>query len=104
MANPGTEIDLTNGERALHVRFKCGDETQVEERLRGLDRGKSTEPYFEVTFRRMEDSNLVTRPTSLQLLRAIVRENPSSIRETAGSSIEASDSPIGTSRNSKNST
>jgi predicted transcriptional regulator len=26
--------------------------------------------------------NLVTRPTNLQLLRAIVRENPKSIRET----------------------
>lgn len=50
MANLGTESDLTNGERVLHVRFKRGDETQAEERLRGFDRGESPEPYLEVTF------------------------------------------------------
>jgi len=86
MANTGSNSDadsLTDGERVLHVRFKRGDDERIEETLRAMDRGETPEPYFEVTFYRIEDLNLVTRPTNLQLLRTIASENPSSIRETA---------------------
>lgn len=86
MANTGTETDddgIEDDERVLHVRFRRGDDERIEETFRALDRGDTPEPYFEVTFYRIEDLNLVTRPTNLQLLRTIAGENPGSIRETA---------------------
>nr|WP_303647888.1 transcriptional regulator [Haloarchaeobius amylolyticus] len=55
----------------------------MEEALAALDRGETPDPQFEVVFHDPGDVHLVTRPKSLELLRAIVQHEPASIRETA---------------------
>lgn len=70
-------------DRTLHVRFRDGDETALEDALAALDRGERPDPHFEVTYHDPADVHQVTRPKSLELLRAIVQHEPESIRETA---------------------
>lgn len=70
-------------ENTLHIRFREGDDERLEEALAALDDGETPEPHFEIVFENPEDIHRVTRPKSLELLRAIVRHEPDSIRETA---------------------
>lgn len=70
-------------ERVLHIRFQRSDEQQVKETLMAIDRGETPEPYFEAVFHELEDLQMVTRPTSLELLRTVAQDQPTSIRETA---------------------
>lgn len=70
-------------DRTLHIRYRESDEDRISETLEALDRGERPDPYFEVVFHEPEDIHRVTRPQNLELLRAIVREGPQSIRETA---------------------
>lgn len=70
-------------DRTLHVRFREGNEEQLENTLAALDRGETPEPHLEVVYHDPADIHRVTRPKSLELLRAIVQHEPESIRETA---------------------
>jgi predicted transcriptional regulator len=70
-------------ERTLHIRFREGDDAALENALAALDRGETPEPHFEVVYHDPADIHRVTRPRSIELLRAIVRHEPESIRETA---------------------
>jgi predicted transcriptional regulator len=81
MATTGNSDDTTD--RTLHVRFREGDDEGVEAALEALDRGESPDPTFEVVYHDPADVHRVPRPKSLELLRAIVRHEPGSIRETA---------------------
>ncbi|MEF8830122.1 MAG: transcriptional regulator [Halobacteriales archaeon] len=78
-------MDTTGEEddRTLHIRFREGSDEELEETLAALDRGETPDPHFEVTYHDPADIHRVTRPKSLELLRAIVRHEPPSIRETA---------------------
>lgn len=69
--------------RTLHIRFRESDERRTAETLATLDRGETPDPHFEVVFHDPEDVHRMTRPRNLELLRAIVRHEPRSIRETA---------------------
>lgn len=73
----------TNDERVLHIRFQRSDEQRIKETLMAIDQGESPKPYFEAVFHELEDLQMVTRPTSLELLRTVARDQPTSIRETA---------------------
>ena len=70
-------------ENTLHIRFREGDDDALEEALAALDEGETPESHFEIVFENPEDIHRVTRPKSLELLRAIVQHEPDSIRETA---------------------
>ncbi len=70
-------------DRTLKIRFRQGSDHELEEALAALDRGETPEPHLEVVYHDPEDVHQVTRPRSLELLRAIVQHTPSSIRETA---------------------
>lgn len=56
---------------------------ELEERFAALDGHERPEPLFEVVLQREEDLNSLLRPTNVELLRTIAREEPESIRETA---------------------
>jgi len=83
MTKTGTNIDETAADRVLHIRYRSGDDDRLTEAFDALDRGETPEPVFEIVYHDIEDLHRVTRPTNLELLRTIVREEPSSIRETA---------------------
>jgi predicted transcriptional regulator len=80
MATTGNS-DTTD--RTLHIRFQEGSDDDLEEALAALDRGETPEPHLEVVYHDPDDVHRVTRPKSLELLRAIVQHDPASIRETA---------------------
>ncbi len=82
MATTGSD-PATDSERVLHIRFRRSSSDRIEETLRAIDAGDKADPYFEVTFRDFDQLHRVTRPTNLELLRTIAREEPSGIRETA---------------------
>lgn len=81
MVTTGNTDDTSD--RTLHVRFREGREDALEETLAALDRGETPDPHFEVVYHDPADVHRVTRPKSLELLRAIVQHEPGSIRETA---------------------
>jgi predicted transcriptional regulator len=70
-------------DRTLHIRFQEGSDDELEDALAALDRGETPEPHLEVVYDDPADVHRVTRPKSLELLRAIVQHSPDSIRETA---------------------
>ncbi|RXK47027.1 HVO_A0114 family putative DNA-binding protein [Halorientalis pallida] len=70
-------------DRTLHIRFQEGSDDDLEDALAALDRGETPDPHLEVVYHDPADVHRVTRPKSLELLRAIVQHNPESIRETA---------------------
>jgi Predicted transcriptional regulator len=70
-------------DRTLHVRFQEGSDDDLEDTLAALDRGETPGPHLEVVYHDPADVHRVTRPKSLELLRAIVQHDPDSIRETA---------------------
>lgn len=80
MATTGNS-DTTD--RTLHIRFQEGSDDDLEEALAALDRGEAPDPHLEVVYHDPADVHRVTRPKSLELLRAIVQHDPASIRETA---------------------
>ncbi|MBX0326056.1 transcriptional regulator [Halomicroarcula sp. F13] len=80
MATTGNS-DTTD--RTLHIQFQEGSDDDLEEALAALDRGETPEPHLEVVYHDPADVHRVTRPKSLELLRAIVQHDPDSIRETA---------------------
>lgn len=78
-----TGNENSDPDRTLHIRFRGGDDDGFEEALAALDRGENPDPHLEVVYHDPADLHQVTRPKSLELLRAIVRHEPGSIRETA---------------------
>jgi len=80
MATTGNS-DTTD--RTLHIRFREGSDDDLEDALAALDRGETPDPHLEVVYHDPADVHRVTRPKSLELLRAIVQHDPDSIRETA---------------------
>ena len=80
MATTGNS-DTTD--RTLHIRFQEGSDDTLEDALAALDRGETPDPHLEVVYHDPADVHRVTRPKSLELLRAIVQHEPDSIRETA---------------------
>lgn len=70
-------------DRTLHIRFRTENDDALEDALAALDRGDTPEPHLEVVYHDPADIHRVTRPKSLELLRAIVQHSPDSIRETA---------------------
>lgn len=84
MATNGTDTDRhRTDDRTLRIRFRDGDDSEVEEVMEALDRGETPDPQFEVVYHDPADVHRVTRPKNLELLRAIVQHEPASIRETA---------------------
>jgi len=81
MATTGNNNDTPD--RTLQIRFREGSDDELESALAALDRGETPEPHLEVVYHDPEDIHRVTRPKSLELLRAIVQHEPDSIRETA---------------------
>lgn len=81
MATTGDSDDASD--RTLHVRFREGDDETLTDALTALDRGETPAPHFEVVYHDPADVHRVTRPKSLDLLRAIVQHEPASIRATA---------------------
>ncbi|MDG5777645.1 transcriptional regulator [Haloarculaceae archaeon H-GB2-1] len=82
METPGNN-DAETEQRTLHVRFRAETTEDVGEMLDALEQGDDVGPHFEVVYDDPEDVHRVTRPKNLELLRAIVQGEPSSIRETA---------------------
>jgi len=80
MATTGNS-DTTD--RTLHIRFREGSDDDLEDALAALDRGETPDSHLEVVYHDPADVHRVTRPKSLELLRAIVQHDPNSIRETA---------------------
>jgi len=80
MATTGNS-DTTD--RTLHIRFREGSDDDLEDALAALDQGETPDPHLEVVYHDPADVHRVTRPKSLELLRAIVQHDPTSIRETA---------------------
>jgi len=78
-----TTGDSKTTDRTLHIRFRKKNDDALEEALAALDRGDTPEPHLEVVYHDPADIHRVTRPKSLELLRAIVQHGPESIRETA---------------------
>ena len=70
-------------DRTLHIRYQEGSDDDLEDALAALDQGETPGPHLEVVYHDPADVHRVTRPKSLELLRAIVQHNPDSIRETA---------------------
>ncbi|WP_434531540.1 transcriptional regulator (plasmid) [Haloarcula sp. NS06] len=70
-------------DRTLHIRFQESSDDDLEDTLAALDRGEMPAPHLEVVYHDPADVHRVTRPKSLELLRAIVQHDPDSIRETA---------------------
>lgn len=81
MAKPGTESGGSTG--VLHIRFRAGDDERLFETLHAIEGAAVPEPHFECVFHDPGELHRVTRPKNLELLRAIAREEPTSIRETA---------------------
>ena len=57
------------------------DDETLESTLDALDSDETPTPQFEVVYDDPADVHRVTRPKSLELLRAIVRHEPESIRQ-----------------------
>lgn len=70
-------------DRTLNIRFREGSNHDLEDALAALDQGETPEPHLDVVYHDPADIHRVTRPKSLELLRAIVQHDPKSIRETA---------------------
>lgn len=70
-------------DRTLHISYRTGSDDDLEDALAALDRGETPDPHLEVVYHDPADVHRVTRPKSLELLRAIVQHEPASIRETA---------------------
>jgi predicted transcriptional regulator len=70
-------------DRTLYIRVQSGDDGALESALDALDSGETPALQFEVVYDDPADVHRVTRPKSLELLHAIVRHEPESIRETA---------------------
>lgn len=83
MATTGDPGVGTDPGRTLYVRFREGDDEGLERTLGAIDRGETPAPHFEVVYHDPADVHRVTRPQNLAVLRAIVRHEPGSIRETA---------------------
>jgi predicted transcriptional regulator len=81
VATTGNTDDTSD--RTLHVRFREGNDEDLDGALAALDRGETPDPHFEVVYHDPADVHRLTRPKSLELLRAIVQHEPGSIRETA---------------------
>lgn len=81
MATTGNNNDTPD--RTLQIRFREGSDEELDNALAALDRGEMPEPHLEIVYHDPDDIHRVTRPESLELLRAIVQHEPSSIRETA---------------------
>ena len=69
MATTGNS-DTTD--RTLNIRFQEGSDGDLEDALAALDRGDTPEPHLEVVYHDPADIHRVTRPKSLEPLRAIV--------------------------------
>lgn len=78
-----TTDNSTTTDRTLKIRFRDGSDDDLEDALAALDQSDTPEPQFEVVYHDPADVHRVTRPKSLELLRAIVQHSPDSIRETA---------------------
>ena len=78
-----TTGDSDTTDHTLHIRFQEGSDDDLEAALAELDRGETPAPHLEVVYHDPADIHRVTRPKSLELLRAIVQHDPDSIRETA---------------------
>ncbi|WP_277543465.1 HVO_A0114 family putative DNA-binding protein [Haloarcula laminariae] len=70
-------------DRTLHIRFQEGSDDDLEDALAALDRDETPDPHLEVVYHDPADVHRVTRPKSLELLRAIVQHDPDSIRGIA---------------------
>jgi predicted transcriptional regulator len=78
-----SDDSASESERVLHICFGRSDSDRIEETLRAIDGDDRPDPYFECTFHDPDQLHRVTRPKNLELLRAIAREAPSGVRETA---------------------
>lgn len=83
MAKTGTNPDDESEKRVLHIYYEQGDEEGFIEALRSIDAGEEPGPHFEVVYHDMDDLKRATREKNVELLQAIAREEPASIRETA---------------------
>lgn len=85
---PADPTEADNGQsrtRTVTVRVASAAAAfdELEERFTALDAGDDPGPLFEVVLQREEDLLRLLRSGTIELLRAIAREQPESIRETA---------------------
>lgn len=80
-----TDPNDPHDRRVLTVRVAPPEDVfdELEERFAALDSGRRPEPTYEVVLRRESDVTRLLSPKNLELLRAIARDHPGSIRETA---------------------
>lgn len=70
--------------RTLHVTIESTDRSDLEDRLEAIDAGKDIEPSEPtLSIEDLETFGRVFRSTNLELLEAIVEDEPESIRELA---------------------
>lgn len=76
---------MTDETRTLHVRIGSTSETREElrRRVQSLERGEETEEMHVLTLHDEADLARIVNETNLELLRAIARNDPESLRETA---------------------
>ncbi|MFB6362106.1 MAG: transcriptional regulator [Halobacteriales archaeon] len=77
--------DTDDARKVLTVRIAPPEVVfdELEDRFAAIDAGERPEPLFEVVLQHEGDLNRLLSEKNLELLRAIAREEPSSIRETA---------------------
>lgn len=78
-------MTTTTDRPTLHVRVGAADETkaQFRDRLAAMERGDDVDEMHVLNLDSMEDVERLFRATNIELLEAIVQEEPSSIREAA---------------------
>ena len=80
-----TADDSTDDRIVLTVRVAPAEQVfdELEQQFAALDAGETPDDKHEVVLQREQDLIRLLRPTSVELLRTIAREQPESIRETA---------------------
>ena len=76
---------MTDPNRTLHVRIDSTEETRAElrKRVRALERGEEADDMLVLNLHNEADLARIVSPTNLELLRAVARRDPQSMREVA---------------------
>jgi len=80
-----TNVNEDTGDKVLEVRVSDGkdDEDPVEEAMKALDRDEEPEPSYGLTLGSEDRLKQVLSDKNVELIRAIARKEPESIRELA---------------------
>jgi len=78
-----TNVNEDTGDKVLEVRVENGRQDPVEEAMKALDQGEDPEPSYGLTLGSEDRLKQVLSDKNVELIRAIAREEPESIRELA---------------------